>query len=83
MKADPQQLKAFLLDADLISEQDFERVQKRADASGKTLEDLLVRDGKISQEDLVRLLIGKPYDFVFYGRAVSWPYALYLAGVHG
>lgn len=64
MKIDPQQLKAFLLDADLISEQEFERLHKKADSSGRKLEDLLMHDAKISPEDLVRLeayILGIPF----------------------
>jgi len=64
MKVDHKQLKAFLLDAELLSKEQFSEVQKIAKESGQDIEDILVVNNFISQEDLVRLrayILGIPF----------------------
>ncbi|QQG45981.1 MAG: Flp pilus assembly complex ATPase component TadA [Candidatus Niyogibacteria bacterium] len=64
MKIDPERLKLFILDSELISKDDFERAQKKATDSGKDIADVLVESGKISDDDLRRLhayILGVPF----------------------
>lgn len=64
MKIDNRQLKAFLLDAGLISEKDIDDAIKSAEESGKRLGDLLVTGGKLSPKDLGRVqgyILGIPF----------------------
>ena len=64
MKVEPQQLKAFMVDAGLIKEAQFDNAQKIAQKKGKKIEDILVSQGLISQEDLIRLeayILGIPF----------------------
>jgi len=64
MRVEPQQLKAFLLDANLISEKQFDECFAKAEASRQKLEDLLVSDGLIPQDELIKLeayILGIPF----------------------
>ena len=64
MRVEPGQLKAFLLDAGLVSEAQFEQAEKRAKETGKKIDDILVSDGLISQEELIKLkayILGIPF----------------------
>lgn len=64
MRVEPQRLKAFMLDADLISEAQFEKALKKAEKTKQKIEDVLVSEGFISQEDLTRLeayILGIPF----------------------
>ena len=64
MRVEPQQLKAFLLDANLVSEAQFEKVLKKAKKSQKKVEDVLVSDGLITQPELIKLeayILGIPF----------------------
>ena len=64
MRVEIQQLKAFLLDANLISEAEFEKAQKKAEKSKKKIEDILVSDDLIKQEELTKLkayILGIPF----------------------
>ncbi len=64
MKVEPQQLKAFLLDAGLVSEDQFEKALKKAEKSKKKVEDILVLDSLITQEELIKLkayILGIPF----------------------
>jgi len=64
MKVEPQQLKAFLLDAKLVTEEQFEEAQKNAKDSNQKIGDVLVSQGKISQEELIKLeayILGIPF----------------------
>ena len=59
-----QQLKAFLLDAGLLTEQQFEAAVQTAQKTGKKVEDVLVAEQSIKQDDLVRLeayILGIPF----------------------
>ncbi|PIR91444.1 hypothetical protein COX74_01250 [bacterium (Candidatus Gribaldobacteria) CG_4_10_14_0_2_um_filter_41_16] len=59
------QLKAFLLDAELLSEQQFDEAVKVAQQSGgKTVEDVLVANRSLHPDDLARLkayILGIPF----------------------
>jgi len=64
MRVEPQQLKAFLLDAGLITETQFEEVKKTAKKTEKKIEDILVSRGLVSREQLIKLeayILGIPF----------------------
>jgi len=55
MNIKPQQLKAFMLDAGLITKAQFDKAFKKAKKSKAKVEDVLVFDGLIKQKDLAKL----------------------------
>ncbi|MFA4998569.1 MAG: ATPase, T2SS/T4P/T4SS family [Candidatus Paceibacterota bacterium] len=64
MRVEPQRLKAFLLDANLISEKQFDDSFAKAEASYQKVEDVLISDGLIPQEELIKLeayILGIPF----------------------
>lgn len=64
MVIEQQQLKAFLFDAELLSEEQFEAARQTAQQTGKTIEDVLVQNQIISPDDLARLkayILGIPF----------------------
>jgi len=64
MRIETQQLKAFMLDAGLITETQFDKVQIRAKKKRQKIEDILVIEGLISQEELIKLkayILGIPF----------------------
>lgn len=64
MKVEPQQLKAFLLDAKLVTGSQFEKAKKIAQESKQKVGDVLVSQGFISQEELIKLeayILGIPF----------------------
>lgn len=64
MRIEPQQLKAFLLDADLVTEAQFEKAFKKAKKSRKKVDDVLVSEGFITQLELIKLeayILGIPF----------------------
>jgi len=64
MRVEPQQLKAFLLDAGLITEKDFDRAYQKAKKEKKRIEDILVKEGYLTQEELIKLegyILGIPF----------------------
>lgn len=64
MRVEPQQLKAFLLDAGLITEKQFDDVQKKAEKTKQKVGDVLVSEGLINQEELIKLrayILGIPF----------------------
>lgn len=64
MRVEPGQLKAFLSDAGLVSEDQFEKIERRAKKEGKSIDDLLVSEGLISQQELTKLkayILGIPF----------------------
>ena len=64
MKVEPQQLKAFLLDAGLITEDQFDLAQKKAQKSKQKVGDVLISEGLINQEELIKLeayILGVPF----------------------
>lgn len=64
MKIEPQQLKAFLLDAGLISEKKFDECLKKAQETNQKVGDVLVAEGLITKEELLKLeayILGIPF----------------------
>lgn len=64
MKVENQQLKAFLLDAGLVSKDKLEQADQEAKKTKQKLDDVLVSSGSISREDLVKLeayILGIPF----------------------
>lgn len=64
MRVESQQLKAFLLDAGLVTEEQFVDCQKRAEITRQKVDDVLISEGLISQEALIKLeayILGIPF----------------------
>ena len=64
MKVEPQQLKAFLLDAGLVTEKQFDECLKKALKTRQKVGDVLISEGLISQEVLTKLeayILGIPF----------------------
>ena len=64
MRVEPQRLKAFILDAGMITEAQFEKALRKAKKTKKRIGDVLVSDGLVSQENFVRLeayILGIPF----------------------
>lgn len=64
MRVEPQQLKAFLIDADLVSEEDFERAKKKAEETDQKVGDVLVSEGLITERRLMKMkayILGVPF----------------------
>ncbi len=64
MRVEPQQLKAFLLDANLVTEEQFDAAQKKAEKTNQKVGDVLVSEDLISQEELIKLeayILGIPF----------------------
>ena len=67
MRVEPQQLKAFLLDADLVTKEQFEQALKRAEKSHQKVGDVLISEKLISQEQLIKMeayILGVPFVFL-------------------
>lgn len=64
MRVENQQLKAFLLDAKLITTDQFDKAKKKAEKTGKKVSDVLVVEGLISEEELTKTnayILGVPF----------------------
>jgi type IV pilus assembly protein PilB len=64
MRVEPQQLKAFLLDTDWITEKQFDEALLKAAKTNQKVDDILVSDNLISQEKLINLkanILGIPF----------------------
>lgn len=64
MKVESQQLKAFLLDAKLVTEAQFEKAEKTAAEKKQKVGHILVSQGLISEEDLIKMeayILGIPF----------------------
>lgn len=64
MHIEEQQLKAFLIDSDLVSKKDIEESEKEAHSADESLGTVLLKRGKISEEDLTRIkayILGIPF----------------------
>ena len=64
MKIDPQQLKTFLIDANLIDEEKFKECQKKAQKEKKSLDDVLVSEKILTPDQLIKLkayILGIPF----------------------
>ena len=64
MKVEPRQLKAFLLDAGLVTKAQFDAALKKAEKTKQKVGDVLVSEGLISEEHLIKLeayILGIPF----------------------
>ena len=64
MRVEPGQLRAFLLDAGLVTKAQFEKALKKAEETKQKVGDVLVSEGLISQEELIKLeayILGIPF----------------------
>ncbi len=64
MRVEPQQLKAFLLDAGLVTGKQFDSALKKAEKTGQKVGDVLVTEGFLSEEELLKLeayILGIPF----------------------
>lgn len=64
MRINDQQLKAFLEDSELISRKDLDSAEQKSIKDKKTLREVLLALGKISEENLIRLeayILGIPF----------------------
>ncbi|HDZ54301.1 MAG TPA: type II/IV secretion system protein [Candidatus Nealsonbacteria bacterium] len=64
MKIEPKRLKAFLLDSGLVTEAKFSQAQKKAQKTNQKVGDVLVSEGTITQEELIKLeayILGIPF----------------------
>ncbi|MGC9031567.1 MAG: GspE/PulE family protein [Minisyncoccia bacterium] len=64
MLVEPEQLKAFMVDADLIDAKTFDSLLKESKEKDEKIEDLLVSRGFISDENLIKLkayILGIPF----------------------
>ncbi|MDD5032949.1 MAG: GspE/PulE family protein [Candidatus Pacebacteria bacterium] len=64
MRVEPQQLKDFLLDSGLVTSADVESAEKKAGEAKQELGEILIKENKISEDDLRRLqayILGIPF----------------------
>jgi len=64
MKIETKQLKAFLLDSGLVLATDIEKIEKEAEEKKQDFGELLIKEGKITEDDLRRLqayILGIPF----------------------
>ena len=64
MRVESQQLKAFLLDAKLVTEEQFEKALDKAEQSKQRVEDVLVADGLVPREEMTKMeayILGIPF----------------------
>ncbi len=64
MKVEPQQLKAFLLDAGLVTAEQFDDCLRKAEKTNQKVGDVFVSEGLIPQEELIKLeayILGIPF----------------------
>src|SRR3989344_3768579 len=63
-RIEPQQLKVFLIDSELVSKTDIETAEAEAKKSDQRLGDVLISKGLIKEEDFARLqayILGVPF----------------------
>lgn len=64
MHVEPEQLKVFLVDFNLITKEKIEEAEKKVKKTGKSFEEVLIHDGFISEEDLLHVkayILGIPF----------------------
>ena len=64
MQIEKEKLKSFLLDLELINEDDFQKFDERACKEGKTIGDILISEGVLEGEKLARIkahILGIPF----------------------
>ncbi|MDD3648359.1 MAG: GspE/PulE family protein [Candidatus Dojkabacteria bacterium] len=55
MRVEAEQLRAFLLDAGLVDKEKFEKAKEKAEKTNQKIGDILVSEGLITQEELIKL----------------------------
>lgn len=64
MQLDLNQLKTFILDSGLVSKKDLKEAEKKAETEDKTVGEILINEGKISEDDYRRMqsyVLGVPF----------------------
>jgi type IV pilus assembly protein PilB len=64
MEVESQQLKSFLLDSNLVTEEQFKKAEEKAKKTNQKIGDLLVSQGFVSQEQLIKMeayILGIPF----------------------
>jgi len=64
MRVETQQFRAFLLDAGLATAKQFDKAQKKSEKAGQKIGDVLVFEGLITQEQLIKMeayILGIPF----------------------
>ncbi len=64
MRVEPERLKAFLVDSNLVSGKEFDKAFKKAKKAGKEVDDVLVSEGVISAQKLAEMkayILGIPF----------------------
>ena len=64
MKVENQQLRAFLLDAGLITKKKFDAILEKAKKTGRKVGDILISEGLVSEDELIKLnayILGVPF----------------------
>ncbi len=64
MRIETKRLKAFLLDSGLVTEEQFSDAEKKTKKNGQDIEEVLTKEGYITQEELTRLrayILGVPF----------------------
>ncbi|MBD3208725.1 MAG: hypothetical protein GF370_04720 [Candidatus Nealsonbacteria bacterium] len=64
MRIEPQQLRAFLLDANLVTKEDFDKASEKAASTNQKVGDVLVAEGLLTEEELIKLkayILGIPF----------------------
>ena len=64
MRVGPQRLRAFLLDTNLVTDKQFDRALEKAKKTKQKVGDILVSEGWITQEELIKLeayILGIPF----------------------
>jgi len=64
MKVEIQQLRAFLLDAGLVTKKKFDAILKKAEKTGQKVGDVLISEGLVSEDELIKLnayILGVPF----------------------
>ena len=64
MRVEPGQLKAFLLDAGLVTEKQFEKALKKAENTQQKVGDVLLSEGLLTENELIKLqayILGIPF----------------------
>jgi len=64
MRVEPERLKSFILDTDLVSDAQFDKALKKAKKTKQKVGDVLISDGLIKEEDFLKLeayILGIPF----------------------
>ena len=64
MRVEPERLKSFILDTDLVSDAQFDKALKKAKKTKQKVGDILISDGLIKEDDFLKLeayILGIPF----------------------